>query len=71
MSKMYYPLTLILLLGMPVTGIALEDELSAQSGIDASAKSSQEKIDSLDDETSLNLQRYRISVQRQESLEIY
>jgi len=71
MSKKYSPLTLILLLGLPLTGLALESELAVQSGIDAAAKSSQEKIDGLDDETSLNLQRYRISAQRQESLEIY
>ena len=71
MSKTRPSVTLILLLVFPLSAIALEDALDVQTGIDKAAKTSQDKIDQLDDETSLNLQRYRITAQRQESLEIY
>lgn len=50
---------------------AVEDIVLQQTRIDGDAAASQAKINQLDDETSLNLQRYRIAVQRKESLEIY
>jgi hypothetical protein len=71
MLKKFPSLTFVLLLGLPLSAFALEKELDAQTGIDKDAKASQDKIDELDDETSLNLQRYRLTAQRQESLEIY
>lgn len=65
MLKKFPSLTFVLLLGLPLSAFALEKELDAQTGIDKDAKASQDKIDELDDETSLNLQRYRLTAQRQ------
>lgn len=51
--------------------VAVEDIVSEQARMDEEAANSQARINQLDDETSLNLQRYRIAVQRKESLDIY
>ena len=50
---------------------ALEESLDTQTGSDSAAAASQARIDSLADQTSQDLQRYRIATQRLESLEIY
>jgi len=50
---------------------AVEEAVSMQSQIDQAAAASQNRINDLDDQTALDLQRYRLSVQRKESLEIY
>jgi hypothetical protein len=61
------------ILTLSLTGIthAVDEALETQTGIDDSAAASQKLINRLDDETSRNLQRYRVASQRAESLEIY
>lgn len=49
----------------------LEDVIDTQQAINAEASESQSRIDEMDDETSINLQRYRVTMQRKENLEIY
>ncbi len=63
---------LALLLASPsLSAESLEDAVSMQSDMDSQAQATQTRINELDDEISLNLQRYRLAVQRKESLEIY
>lgn len=50
---------------------AVEAAIAAQTEADAAAARSQARIDVLDDETSRNLQAFRIAMQRLDSLEIY
>ena len=50
---------------------AVEAAIAAQTEADAAAARSQARIDVLDDETSRNLQAFRIATQRLDSLEIY
>ena len=58
-----------------VSGVALEDtlenSLKERSSADSAAAKSQERVSNLADQTSRDLQRYRIAAQRLESLEIY
>ncbi len=58
-----------------VSGVALEDtlenSLKERSSADSAAVKSQERVSKLADQTSRDLQRYRIAAQRLESLEIY
>ena len=57
------------LCSLPV--FAVEDSLQKQEAIDASAATTQTKIDTLADQTASDLQDYRIASQRLESLTIY
>lgn len=50
---------------------AVDAAIDAQTEADAAAARSQTRIDALDDETSRNLQAFRIATQRLDSLEIY
>ena len=59
----------VTLFSLPV--VAVEDSLQQQETIDKSAVTSQKRIDSLADQTSDDLQNYRIASQRLESLTIY
>ena len=62
----------VLLLGAAApTLLALEDSLDKQAESDSAAAASQQRIDRLADQTSQDLQRFRIATQRLESLEIY
>ena len=51
--------------------VAVEDSLQKQESIDKNAVASQKRIDSLADQTTDDLQNYRIASQRLESLTIY
>ncbi len=63
---------LVLLIGaFAPTLLALEDSLDKQAESDSAAAASQERINKLADQTSQDLQRFRIATQRLESLEIY
>lgn len=65
-------LWLALVLASPnVFAETLEDAVGMQSDMDTEAAETQNRINKFDDEISLNLQRYRLAVQRKESLEIY
>lgn len=52
-------------------GDAVADAIAAQAQADAAAAQSQARIDALDDETSRNLQAFRLATQRLDSLTIY
>ncbi len=60
-----------LLVATSPTLLALEDSLDTQAESDSAAAASQQRIDNLADQTSQDLQRFRIATQRLESLEIY
>ena len=64
-------LALIIPLGIACSASAIEDSLSTQMKADDKAKESQQRIDALSDEIANDLQRFRASSQRLESLSIY
>ncbi|MCM2680227.1 DUF3450 domain-containing protein [Echinimonas agarilytica] len=67
------PLSLALLasVSLAFNATAIEDSLDKQQAIDTSAAVSQSRIDSMVEQTTSDLQSYRIASQRLESLTIY
>ena len=51
--------------------VALEESLEVRTKADSAAAESQTRISKLADQTARDLQRYRVAIQRLESLEIY
>jgi len=64
-------ITTIMVVGLSPPLMAQNDTIKKQASSDATAAASQSRIDVLDDQTTDAFQRYRASVARFESLEIY
>ena len=65
-------MSLIVLASLQVSNsVALEESLEVRTKADSAAAESQTRISKLADQTARDLQRYRVAIQRLESLEIY
>ena len=65
-------MSVIVLASLQVSNsVALEESLEVRTKADSAAAESQTRISKLADQTARDLQRYRVAIQRLESLEIY
>ena len=70
--KISMVMSVIVLVSLQVSNaLAIEDSLEVRTEADSAAAESQTRISKLADQTARDLQRFRVAIQRLESLEIY